>query len=150
MKMRVLTIAVVLAVMIASFRTGFVGNEPEGCVHAQDKKPPPTTSKEREDKSSVWMAMKLKSTEQILGGLAHGDFKAIRESASAMALTGYLEKWFRAEDPVYKRQVMLFEAANAELIRQAAAQNLEGATLAYNQLTVSCVQCHKIVRDAKK
>ena len=26
----------------------------------------------------------------------------------------------------------------------------DGATLAYNQLTIGCVQCHKIVRDARK
>ena len=37
-----------------------------------------------------------------------------------------------------------------ELIRQAERKNVSGATLAYTQLVSSCVQCHTVVRDAKK
>ena len=42
------------------------------------------------------------------------------------------------------------ECELAELIRQAGKKNLGGATLAYTQLTLSCVHCHNVVRDAKK
>jgi hypothetical protein len=41
----------------------------------------------------------------------------------------------------------LFQTANRELIRAAENENLDGATLAYLQLTLSCVNCHKVVRD---
>jgi hypothetical protein len=50
----------------------------------------------------------------------------------------------------YRQQVAAFSMANKELIRQAEEKNIYGATLAYNQLTVSCVQCHVIVRNGKK
>jgi cytochrome c556 len=36
-----------------------------------------------------------------------------------------------------------------EIIRQANQDNLEGVTLGFNQLTVSCVQCHKHLRETK-
>ena len=66
-----------------------------------------------------------------------------------MRFLGYLEKWVRGNRLDYKQQVVFFDFANQELIRQAKEKNLDGAILAYNQLTVSCVQCHKIVRNAK-
>ena len=56
----------------------------------------------------------------------------------------------RADLAEYRRQMAMFEFANEELVRQANAKNVEGATLAYNQLTISCVQCHRVVRDTKK
>ena len=52
--------------------------------------------------------------------------------------------------PEYKKQVAFFDFACQELIRQSEAKNLEGATLAYVQLTTGCVQCHKVMRDVKK
>src|SRR5690349_11590465 len=113
-------------------------------LHGQEKKP------DEQQKSSVWMKMKLQGSQNIVAGLTESDFDKILTNAQAMAFVGYLEKWNKAEMPDYKRQVSYFEFANRELIRQAREKNLEGATLAYNQLTVSCVQCHKIVRDAKK
>lgn len=102
------------------------------------------------DKSSIWMTKKLELSQNILAGLTQSDFDKVRANAAVMNFMGYLEKWARADMPSYKRQVSYFEFANDELIRQAKEKNLDGATLAYNQLTVSCVKCHKIVRNAKK
>jgi len=102
------------------------------------------------DKASIWMKKKLELSQNILAGLTESDFEKVRLNAEGMKFLGYLEKWDRGDMPDYKRQLSYFEIANRELIRQAREKNLDGATLAYNQLTVSCVQCHKIVRGAKK
>jgi cytochrome c556 len=115
-----------------------------GPIHAQPKKP------SEPDKSSVWMKMKLTATQNIIAGLTEADFEKVRVSAESMSFLGYLESWTRSNTPEYKRQVTYFDFANSELIRQAREKNLDGATLAYNQLSISCVQCHKIVRDASK
>jgi len=103
-----------------------------------------------QEKSSVWMKKKLEFSQNILAGLTESDFDKISRNAKNMNFLGHLEKWGRADNLDYKRQVSHFEFANAELIRQAKDKNLDGATLAYNLLTVSCVHCHQIVRDAKK
>jgi hypothetical protein len=102
------------------------------------------------DKSSIWMQRKLEHAQKILAGLTKVDFDTITENAQSMATLGYLEKWDNADRPDYKRELGHFEAINKDLIRQAQKKNLEGATLAYTQLTINCVKCHSIVRDAKK
>ncbi len=96
------------------------------------------------------MKKKLQLSQNILAGLTESDFDKVRTNAQAMNFLGYLEKWAHADMPDYRLQVRYFDFANRELIRQARDKNLDGATLAYNQLTASCVQCHKIVRDARK
>jgi hypothetical protein len=101
-------------------------------------------------KSTYWMKRKLEFSQNILAGLTESDFEKIRLNAAAMSVLGHLEKWSRGDQPDYKKQVVCFDIANQELIRQAKDKNLEGTALAYNQLTISCVQCHKIVRDASR
>jgi hypothetical protein len=105
---------------------------------------------EPQDKASIWMRQKLRASQEILKGLADGDFNTIGANARSMNLMEYLEKWARADRPEYRTQLRLFEFADRELIRAASDKNLEAATLAYTQLTISCVNCHKLVRAAKK
>jgi hypothetical protein len=100
--------------------------------------------------SSVWMTQKVQASQAVLTGLANADFQAIAQNAAAMGVLEYFEKWQRADSPGYRTQLRLFEFANRELMRAAREKNIDAATLAFNQLTVSCVNCHKIVRDAAK
>ncbi len=87
------------------------------------------------------MEKKLELSQNILAGLTESDFDKIRVNAEAMSYLGYLQRWIRGDRaPDYKKQVVFFDFANQRLVRQAKAKNLEGATVAYNQLTVSCVQ----------
>jgi hypothetical protein len=101
-------------------------------------------------KASVWMKAKLELSRNILAGLTEADYNKVTENAKALNFSSYLEALFRADRPHYNQQVTIFIAANQELIRQAKEKNLYGATLAYNQMTVSCIQCHQIVRGAPK
>lgn len=104
----------------------------------------------KKEDASVWMTKKLEYSRKVLEGLVKGDFEAVRKNAGAMQVVGYLEEWDRGKNPEYRRQMTYFQDANKELIRQAGRKNLNGATLAYTQLTLSCVQCHNVVRDAKR
>jgi cytochrome c556 len=105
---------------------------------------------EKKKKASVWMKAKTEYTQNILVGLTEGDFEKIENNAKALGVTDFLEYWFRAKQLNYRKQMMFFDHANQEVIRHAKAKNLAGVTLAFNQLTASCVECHQIVRDAKK
>jgi hypothetical protein len=95
------------------------------------------------------MKQKLEASQNILAGLTEADFGKVRTNAEALSFLGYLEKWAHADTPNYKRQMLYYDYANRDLIRQAKEKNLDGAILAYNQLTASCVQCHQIIRDVK-
>ena len=108
------------------------------------------TDKEGKKEASVWMKSKTKLSQEILVGLTEGDFEKIQRNAQALNFVHFFEIIFREKNDEYRQQMTLFSSANKELIRQAETKNIYGATLAYNQLTVSCVQCHVIVRKANK
>jgi hypothetical protein len=93
------------------------------------------------------MQAKLKHSQSILTGLVNKDFDSISAGAEYLRRLGKLERWTKAFTPEYKEQLQVFNSANQKLIRMAKEQNLEGATLAYTQLTVSCVQCHQLTRQ---
>jgi hypothetical protein len=112
---------------------------------AEDRKPA-----DDKDKASLWMKKKLDFSQKIFVGLTRGDLEMVRDNAEGMEVIGYLEKSDYARLPGYPQQVRYFDAANKELIRQARAKNIRGATLAYTQLTLSCVECHNLIRDEKK
>jgi hypothetical protein len=66
-----------------------------------------------------------------------------------MQVMGYLEAWVRADLPDYKARLHAFEHANDAIVRAAQDKNLDGVAIAYSQITISCVQCHKIVREGE-
>ena len=106
------------------------------------------TDKEAKKEASVWMKSKTKLSQEILVGLTEGDFEKIQKNAYGLNFVHFFEIIFAKKNDDYRQQAAQFAAANKELIRQADAKNIYGATLAYNQLTVSCVQCHVVVRKA--
>jgi hypothetical protein len=113
----------------------------------------PTRGGEGQDQAkpaSIWMKQKLSASQNILAGLTKGDFEAIDKNAQSMLVIEYLEKWLRADTPGYNAHLRDFEYANKALRLAAKEKNVDGATIAYIQLTLSCVQCHKLVRDTEK
>ncbi len=99
------------------------------------------------EESSFWMKKKMEYSEKILAGLAKANFEAIEKSAMSMNSLSQIENWIRAKSPAYKHQLATFRSANKSLIRMAQDEDIDGATLAFMQLTQSCVQCHKLIRD---
>lgn len=104
----------------------------------------------QQDEPSFWMQKKMEYSEKVLAGLAKADFEAIEKNAKSMNALSQIEKWVRAGSPAYQSQLATFRSANRSLVRMAQEQDLDGATLAFMQLTQSCVQCHKVIRDPGK
>ena len=106
-----------------------------------------------QEKRNVWMKQKLKLSQNILEGLTEADYDKISTNATALNVSGYLEKWVERGKPQhaqYELQRANFDFYNRELIRQARDKNIEGAALSYHLMTASCIECHKVVRDVKK
>lgn len=99
------------------------------------------------DKSSLWMHHKLVASQKILEGMTKADYALIEKSAQGMQVMDFLEGWVRADRPGYKDQLRAFDQANGAIARAARDKNLDGVTLGYLQLTISCAQCHKLIRD---
>lgn len=104
---------------------------------AQDDKQP----------ESVWMKKKLEYSKDILEGITTEDFETVERAAAAMRRMSALEGFVRRKDTKeYRAQLTIFEFANDELLRHAGNKDVDGATLAFTQLTLSCVNCHKQLR----
>jgi len=100
-----------------------------------------------EDEVSVWMKKKTQYSHQVFDGLATGDFEKIREGAERLRVFNRVETFARGRTSSYRRQLENFDDASEEIVRQATARNLEGATLAFTQMTYACVNCHKQLRQ---
>jgi hypothetical protein len=103
--------------------------------------------KEEEKDPSVWMRMKLEYSQRILEGVTKADFSMIEDNALKMRGLTRFERFFRGRWDGYKEQLQTFQQANDELVKQARKDNVEGATLAFTQVTISCVNCHKKLRE---
>jgi len=111
----------------------------------------PQKTKEEESKDpSVWMRMKLEYSQKILEGVTKGDFALIEDNATKMRGLNRFERFVRGRWEGYAEQLQTFQQANDELIKQARKNNVEGATLAFTQMTISCVTCHKKLREQAK
>lgn len=95
---------------------------------------------------SVGMKIKLDLSKDLLAALAQGDFEAIAKNSEAMQGLNIVEYFVRGNKPAYRAHLRVFQLANKDLTEHAKAKNLDGATLAFTQMTISCVNCHKEVR----
>jgi hypothetical protein len=96
---------------------------------------------------SFWMKKKLDFSQNILAGIATADFEKVEQNARAMRSLNQIEKFVRGRGTNgYRTQLQVFEFANDELVRFAGEKNVDGAGLAFTQLTLSCVNCHKQMR----
>jgi len=95
------------------------------------------------------MREKLGLSQQLLKGLALQDFTSMRAGADRLVKLSQASGWTARQAPEYELFTTEFRRAAAEMSRAAADKNIDGATLAYTQMTVSCVSCHKYLRDGR-
>jgi soluble cytochrome b562 len=103
----------------------------------------------KEQPASFWMKKKLDYSQNILAGIATADFDKIVQNAQSMRSLNKIESFIRGRTPGYRNQLQIFEVSLDEIIRQAQKDNVDGAALAFTQLTISCVNCHKQLRETK-
>jgi len=118
------------------------------CVIGDEKPPvqeqiPAVTT---EQPMSFWMAQKIERSKKILEALTKEDFAEVESEANQLRTLGKIEGFVRRKDPAYLRHQQSFDSSLLEIAAQASEQNVEGAVLAFNQLTTSCIVCHKMLR----
>ncbi len=105
----------------------------------------------REDKKeNPLMVKKLKHSQKILEGLALSDFGMIARNAEDLIAISKEAQWKTAiRSSYYEVYSNDFRRIAANLAKKAEEKNLDGAALAYVELTLSCVRCHKHVREVR-
>jgi hypothetical protein len=95
------------------------------------------------------MRQKLEHAKDALEGLAVEDFALIAKSSKSMRELSEDARWRVSPNVHYLRLSAEFRDLADELGAKAREKNLDGATQAYVKLTMSCVKCHKLVRDER-
>lgn len=97
----------------------------------------------------MFMRQKLDCSERILEGLALEDFNMIQKNARRLRDLSEDAQWKVSPDIQYFHLSRQFQGIADDLIEKARKKNLDGTTLAYMDLTMNCVKCHKLVRDKR-
>jgi hypothetical protein len=105
------------------------------------------------DKRAEFMKLKLEYSKKVLEGLVTEDFAAITDGARKLNRLSRAAEWEVPTIPnaeEYLHFTADFQRIADDLIKNARAKYLDGATLAYTRLTINCVDCHKYVRIVGK
>jgi hypothetical protein len=101
------------------------------------------------DKVSQFMKHKLVHAHKLLEGLAIEDFDLIAKHSQELTLVSREAQWSVLQTPQYAQHSAEFRRATEAIHQAAKKKNLDGAALAYVDMTMKCVNCHKYVRDVK-
>jgi hypothetical protein len=141
MIMKNLTFAVVMFVLLGGIPT-LSGHGPDPL---QEPKKPNDASKELRG----LMKRKLESSQKVLEALAMNNFDQISKHAGELVSLSNQAEWKALRTPEYEFFSNDFRRSANEMVKKAKDKNIDGATLAYVQLTFSCVRCHKYVREVR-
>jgi hypothetical protein len=100
----------------------------------------------RPDVVGEFMRAKLRHSQDVLEGLTLEDFDKIARGAQELSLASQASSWQVLQTEDYARQSAEFRRSCDSLRNAAKAGNLDGAALAWMEVTMKCVQCHKYVR----
>ena len=108
-----------------------------------------TGSRPTPDQVAVFMRAKLAHSQNVLEGLAIEDYDLIDKGAQELSLASEDASWQVLQTEDYARQSADFRRSCDSLRKAAKSHNLDGAALAWMEVTMKCVQCHKYVRDVR-
>ena len=96
------------------------------------------------------MRQKLDHAQALLGAVVLGDHAQVERIAGELVLLSEASTWSPLQTPQYLHHAANFREAARSLAEEARARDIDGVSLAYMEMTLSCVQCHKHVRGARR
>ena len=97
----------------------------------------------------LFMKAKLDHSKNVIEGLTTEDFDKIAKGAQEMSLLSQATQWQVLQTPEYVRRSSEFRRATEKLKEEAKEKDLDGSLLAYVDVTMKCVECHKYVRTVQ-
>ena len=95
------------------------------------------------------MHFKLFYAQGILEGITTENYPLIATNAYKLKHFSQSPSWDLRKAPEYRRLTTDFQRSVDAVARAADKRNVDGATVAYFQLTTSCVTCHKYLRGSE-
>ncbi|MCE9556421.1 MAG: cytochrome c [Planctomycetes bacterium] len=97
----------------------------------------------------AFMRAKLDHSKKILEGLTTDNLEEVAKDSQELAMLSQASNWQVLQTEDYLQHSREFRRAANALTQAAKDKNLDGATLAYVSVTMSCVNCHKYVRGIR-
>ena len=126
-----------LTVLMLGLASGGASQPPK------DKEVPPKHPK------AMVMQKKLGQSQKLLEGLAIGDFEKMTAAANELAELRKQAAWMVLKTRDYELFSDEFLRRIEAAQKAAKAKNIDAAALAYVDMTLTCVKCHKYVREEK-
>ena len=142
--MRIAIVSAAALVLLAVLSQVAGQEPPSEKVASTDVNP---TETDKVEKFDFWMNVKLVESQKLFAALAQADFSAITASSERLKAVSAMEGFVRRKTPGYSTQLKTFEFSVDEILQRSAEENIEGVTLGFQQLTLSCVNCHKQLRE---
>ena len=95
------------------------------------------------------MNQKLLSAQSLLKGLALDDFESIKQESQRLQLLSLDAGWNTIQTADYARISNEFRESAKKIAKAGEEKNLDAAGLGYFQLTMTCIDCHRHVRNVK-
>ena len=105
------------------------------------------TAAQKGPKIKAFMRKKLVAADQILEGLTNPDMTLVSKGATSMIHMNKEAMWTNFKSPAYTQDSADFVRTAERLVKLAKANDIEGASHTYAQLTIQCVRCHQRVRN---
>ena len=103
---------------------------------------------EKESGAKEAMRQKVAYSQQALVGITMEDYGLIANNAEKLLELSNKTNWYSRQVPEYELFLNEFRRNAQELLNASQQKNLDAASLAYVQMTLSCVSCHKFIRKS--
>jgi len=107
------------------------------------------SAKQDKEDSKSFMNRKLSTSKGIVEGLSRENYDLLEKCAQDLMLLSQEANWKVLNTKPYLKMSADFRSSAERLRNAAAEKNLDGATLAYFEVTLICVRCHKYIRTIK-
>jgi cytochrome c556 len=95
------------------------------------------------------MKAKLESSQKVLEGIATENFVTVSTHAQKLVALSQVAGWQARQTPEYKQHTADFRRHAEALQKAARSENVDAASVAWFQLTISCVNCHRHIRGVR-
>jgi hypothetical protein len=100
----------------------------------------------KQDPVVTLMKAKAGYAHRLLDAVVLGDVGTAREQAFRLKAVAQTADWNVIKTPEYVRESDAFLRATEELLEAAQSSNRDAVALAYVEVTLSCVRCHRYVK----
>ncbi|HLE72256.1 MAG TPA: hypothetical protein VJH87_21435 [Vicinamibacteria bacterium] len=98
-----------------------------------------------QDPVKTLMKAKAGYAHRLLDAVVLGELETARDQAFRLKAVAATADWSVMDTPEYVRESETFIRATDRLLQSAASKNPEAVALAYMDVTLSCVHCHRYV-----